>query len=70
MNCITNRIIIRNLSNLAKKNKLKSNEWKRIGSIDVKLQSISNKTNIKKKQNKKKNENKIKFSDYDYYRLF
>lgn len=66
MNCITNRIIIRNLSNLAKKNKLKSNEWKRIGSIDVKLQLIYNKTNIKKK---KENQNKIKFSDYDYYSI-
>ena len=54
MNCITNRIIIRNLSNLVKKNKLKSNEWKRIGSIDVKLQSIYNKTNIKKKERETK----------------
>ena len=67
MNCITNRIIIRSFANYTKINKIKSNEWKRISSIDLKLDSQNK--NVKNKKTKKREIKKIRFSDYDYYSI-
>ena len=70
MNFITNNIIKRNFTNLAKNNKLKSFEWKRISSIDLKLDQDKNVKNRKTKTKTKKREIKnIRFSDYDYYSI-
>jgi hypothetical protein len=64
-----NRIIIRNFTSLTK-NTSKTIRWERVGSIDVKLKSIS-KNNSKKKQDKKrkKESDNIKFTEYDYYSI-
>lgn len=68
MNFIANKIIKRNFTNLAKNNKLKSFEWKRVGSIDIKLDQDKNVKNRKTKTKKREIKN-FRFSDYDYYSI-
>ena len=68
MNIIANNIIKRNFANLAKNNKLKSFEWKRVSSIDLKLDQDKNVKNRKTKIKKREIKN-IRFSDYDYYSI-
>ena len=70
MNFIANKIIKRNFTNLAKNNKLKSFEWKRVSSIDLTLDSQNKNNNKNKKAKIKKREIKnLRFSDYDYYSI-
>ena len=69
MNFIANKIIKRNFTSFAKNNKLKSFEWKRVGSIDLKLDSQNKNVKNKKIKTKKREIKNIRFSDYDYYSI-
>lgn len=68
MNFIANNIIKRNFTNLAK-NKLKSFEWKRVSSIDLKLDYQNKNIKNKKTKIKKRKIKNFRFSDYDYYSI-